>query len=119
MVSSILRRFPEDVAARLEGTAPPLRSVVVPLIEDVTDDGTVVYKEHPDPGPPGLSGLSDAARRAQAMRWAPGVVGTMRKRAGTEMGESARVMSSTARYSASQLDAVSVLRTQPRLVPSA
>ena len=47
VVSSILRRFPEDVAARLEGTAPPLRSVVVPLIEDVTDDGTVVYKEHP------------------------------------------------------------------------
>ena len=47
MVSSILRRFPEDVAARLEGTAPALRSVVVPLIEDVTDDGTVIYKEHP------------------------------------------------------------------------
>ena len=47
MVSSILRRFPEDVAARLEGTAPPLRSVVVPLIDDVTDDGTVIYKEHP------------------------------------------------------------------------
>jgi hypothetical protein len=45
VVSSILRRFPEDVAAHLEGTAPPLRSVLVPLVKDITDDGVVVYDE--------------------------------------------------------------------------
>jgi NADH:ubiquinone oxidoreductase subunit F (NADH-binding) len=45
VVSSILRRFPEDVAAHLEGTAPPLRPVLVPLVKDITDDGTVIYDE--------------------------------------------------------------------------
>ncbi len=45
VVSSILRRFPEDVAAHLEGTAPPLRPVLVPLVKDITDDGVVVYDE--------------------------------------------------------------------------
>ena len=45
VVSSILRRFPEDVAARLEGTAPPLRPVLVPLVKDILDDGTVIYDE--------------------------------------------------------------------------
>jgi NADH-quinone oxidoreductase subunit F len=46
VVSSILRTFPEDVAAHLEGTAAPLRSVLVPLIKDITADGTVVYDDH-------------------------------------------------------------------------
>jgi hypothetical protein len=45
LVSSILRRFPEDVAAHLEGTATPLRRVLVPLVKDITDDGVVVYDE--------------------------------------------------------------------------
>jgi NADH-quinone oxidoreductase subunit F len=45
VVSSILRTFPEDVAARLEGTAPPLRNVVVPLVKDITADGVVVFDE--------------------------------------------------------------------------
>jgi NADH:ubiquinone oxidoreductase subunit F (NADH-binding) len=45
VVSSILRRFPEDVAAHLEGTAPPLRPVLVPLVKDILEDGTVVYDE--------------------------------------------------------------------------
>jgi NADH-quinone oxidoreductase subunit F len=45
VVSSILRRFPEDVAAHLEGTAPPLRPVLVPLVKDILDDGTVIYDE--------------------------------------------------------------------------
>ena len=45
VVSSILRTFPEDVAARLEGVAPPLQSVLVPLIKDITDDGVVIYDE--------------------------------------------------------------------------
>jgi NADH-quinone oxidoreductase subunit F len=45
VVSSILRAFPEDVAARLEGTAAPLRQVLVPLIKDITDDGVIVYDE--------------------------------------------------------------------------
>ena len=45
VVSSILRRFPEDVVAHLEGTAPPLRPVLVPLVKDILDDGTVIYDE--------------------------------------------------------------------------
>ena len=45
-MSSVLRAFPEDVAARLEGTAPPLRSVAVPLIKDITDDGVVYDERH-------------------------------------------------------------------------
>jgi NADH:ubiquinone oxidoreductase subunit F (NADH-binding) len=45
VVSSVLRAFPEDVAARLEGRAGPLRPVLVPLIKDITDDGVVVYDE--------------------------------------------------------------------------
>jgi NADH:ubiquinone oxidoreductase subunit F (NADH-binding) len=45
VVSSILRRFPEDVAAHLEGTAPPLRPVLVPLVKDILDDGTVIYDQ--------------------------------------------------------------------------
>jgi NADH-quinone oxidoreductase subunit F len=42
VVSSILRTFPEDVAAHLEGTAPPLQDVVVPIVKDLTDDGVVL-----------------------------------------------------------------------------
>jgi hypothetical protein len=45
VVSSVLRTFPEDVAAHLEGTAPPLRRILVPLIKDIRDDGTVIYDE--------------------------------------------------------------------------
>ncbi|HTN81939.1 MAG TPA: NADH-ubiquinone oxidoreductase-F iron-sulfur binding region domain-containing protein [Acidimicrobiales bacterium] len=45
VVSSILREFPEAFAARMEGTAGPLRAVLVPLIVDIADDGTVVYDE--------------------------------------------------------------------------
>jgi NADH-quinone oxidoreductase subunit F len=43
VVSSILREFPEDVAALLEGLSSPSRSVPVPLIKDIADDGTVQY----------------------------------------------------------------------------
>jgi NADH:ubiquinone oxidoreductase subunit F (NADH-binding) len=43
VVSSILRDFPEDVTAFLENGASITRSVRVPLINDITDDGTVVY----------------------------------------------------------------------------
>jgi NADH:ubiquinone oxidoreductase subunit F (NADH-binding) len=46
VVSSILRAFPDDVAAHLEGTAPPLRAALVPLVKDITADGTVVYDDH-------------------------------------------------------------------------
>ena len=45
VVSSILRAFPEAFAARLEGTAGPLRPAVVPLVKDIADDGTVTYDE--------------------------------------------------------------------------
>jgi NADH-quinone oxidoreductase subunit F len=41
VVSSILRRFPEDVAAFLEGTPTSTRLVHVPLITDIDADGTV------------------------------------------------------------------------------
>ncbi len=43
VVSSILRDFPEDVAEFLEGRAQPTRSVHVPLIKNITADGTVEY----------------------------------------------------------------------------
>ena len=45
LVSSVLRAFPEDVAAHLEGTARAPRPVLVPLIKDITDDGVVTYDE--------------------------------------------------------------------------
>jgi NADH-quinone oxidoreductase subunit F len=45
VVSSILRAFPEAFAARLEGTAGPLRPAVVPLVKEIADDGTVTYDE--------------------------------------------------------------------------
>lgn len=44
-VSSILRRFPQDFAARLEGTAPPVADVLIPLVKDIAADGTVTYDE--------------------------------------------------------------------------
>jgi NADH-quinone oxidoreductase subunit F len=43
VVSSILRGFPEDVAALLEGRPTATRSVHVPLIKDIDADGTVEY----------------------------------------------------------------------------
>ena len=39
VVSSILRRFPEDVAAFLEGRPTSTRLVHVPLITDIDADG--------------------------------------------------------------------------------
>ena len=45
IVSSILRVFPEDIAAHLESSARRLRSLLVPLIKDITDNGEVVYDE--------------------------------------------------------------------------
>ncbi len=43
VVSSILREFPDDVAALLEGRPTSARTVRVPLIDDIADDGTVSY----------------------------------------------------------------------------
>ena len=43
VVSSILRLFPEDVAELLEGQPSSTRSVQVPLIKELGDDGTVEY----------------------------------------------------------------------------
>ena len=45
VVSSVLRAFPEDVAAHLEGTAGSGPSPLVPLVKDLLPDGTVVYDE--------------------------------------------------------------------------
>ena len=45
VVSSLLRAFPEAFAARMEGMAGALRPALVPLVEDILDDGTVVYDE--------------------------------------------------------------------------
>ena len=47
VVSSILREFPEDVAVLLEHRASITRALRVPLIKDITDDGTVVYDLRP------------------------------------------------------------------------
>jgi hypothetical protein len=43
VVSSILREFPDDIAAFLEGRPASNREVLVPLIKDITPDGTVEY----------------------------------------------------------------------------
>jgi NADH-quinone oxidoreductase subunit F len=43
VVSSILRSFPEDIAAGLEGSAPPAEPILIPLIVDLLADGTVIY----------------------------------------------------------------------------
>jgi len=45
LVSSVLRAFPGDFSARLERTSPPLRPVLVPIIKELLEDGTVVYDE--------------------------------------------------------------------------
>ena len=43
VVSSLLRAFPEDFAGHLERRVRRPRPVLVPLITDIGDDGTVVY----------------------------------------------------------------------------
>ena len=43
IVSSVLREFPEDVAAFLEHRVLSTRVVHVPMINDISDDGTVEY----------------------------------------------------------------------------
>jgi NADH:ubiquinone oxidoreductase subunit F (NADH-binding) len=45
VVSSVLRSFPDDVAALLEGRVASLRKISVPIIDDITDDGVVIYGE--------------------------------------------------------------------------
>jgi NADH:ubiquinone oxidoreductase subunit F (NADH-binding) len=44
-ISSILRAFPEDFAAHLEGTSRRASPVTIPLVKDIEDDGTVRYDE--------------------------------------------------------------------------
>jgi NADH:ubiquinone oxidoreductase subunit F (NADH-binding) len=43
VVSSILRSFPDDIAAGLEGRSTPAEPLLIPLIVDLLADGTVVY----------------------------------------------------------------------------
>ena len=45
VVSSLLRSFPEAFAARIDGTAGPLRPALVPLVKEIYEDGTVLYDE--------------------------------------------------------------------------
>jgi len=45
LVSSVLREFPDDFAAHLEGRPPPIREVVVPKILDISPEGVVTYDE--------------------------------------------------------------------------
>ena len=48
VVSSIMREFPADFAARMEGTAPRPEPVLVPIVKDILPDGTVLYDDrHP------------------------------------------------------------------------
>ncbi|MGI8758145.1 MAG: NADH-ubiquinone oxidoreductase-F iron-sulfur binding region domain-containing protein [Acidimicrobiales bacterium] len=42
VIGSILRQFPEDFAARLEGRSPPTRDYPVPLIDEL-EDGRATY----------------------------------------------------------------------------
>lgn len=43
VVSSIMRAFPEDFAAHLEGRVRRVRPALVPLVVDIDDDGNVQY----------------------------------------------------------------------------
>lgn len=45
VVSSVLRAFPEEVAAHLEG-AVTRQDPLVPLVKEILPDGTVTYDEH-------------------------------------------------------------------------
>jgi NADH:ubiquinone oxidoreductase subunit F (NADH-binding) len=45
VISSLLRAFPEDFAARLEHRGGPLRPALIPLVKDIDDDGNVTYDE--------------------------------------------------------------------------
>ncbi len=45
LVASVLREFPDEVAAHLEGRPPIERDVVVPKIVELDADGAVVYDE--------------------------------------------------------------------------
>jgi len=45
LVSSVLRLFPEDVAAHLEGRPPPEREILVPKIVDISPEGIVTFDE--------------------------------------------------------------------------
>ena len=45
LVSSVLREFPDDFAAHLEGRPPLEREVVVPKVVEIDPDGAVVYDE--------------------------------------------------------------------------
>ena len=45
VVSSILRTFPGDVVARLEGNAGPMRPALVPLVKDISPEGVVTWDE--------------------------------------------------------------------------
>ncbi len=47
VVASVLRMFPEDVAAHLEGRAPEVRRpIAIPLVDDIAPDGAVTYHRH-------------------------------------------------------------------------
>jgi NADH-quinone oxidoreductase subunit F len=48
VVSSVLRRFPEDVVALLEHRPTPLRQVQVPLVRDLVDGDLVMDTHHAD-----------------------------------------------------------------------
>ena len=91
VVSSILRAFPEDVAARLEGTAAAAavrRSCR--SIKDITDDGVVVYDErHAASAPTGRSTTHPRPDASISSRRGLGGVGRVRSRrrppGGTEL----------------------------------
>ncbi len=42
VIGSILREFPEDFAARLEGRSPPSREYPIPLVDEL-EEGQVTY----------------------------------------------------------------------------
>ena len=64
LVASVLREFPEDVAAHLEGRPPLERDVVVPKVVEIDADGAVVYDERHRLKLPGL----DVRRRVTPHR---------------------------------------------------
>ena len=63
LVASVLREFPDDVAAHLEGRPPIERDVIVPKIVEIDADGAVVYDERHRLKLPDWTYADDSSRR--------------------------------------------------------
>jgi NADH-quinone oxidoreductase subunit F len=63
VVASVLREFPDDFAAHLEGRPPIERDIVVPKVVEIDTDGAVVYDERHRLKLPDWTYADDSSRR--------------------------------------------------------